>query len=172
LLHDVAGALHQRNQLQWQQAQTLLQSELVAGTRSMLTAVVAGESAGQPGTLEEGMRAIASLKDIMDRLVKEFSYETDRVLPESVYAAISRLAPLRHRHDVLQLLSLVDDIEQRLQAQSARLRAMLDAALDVDSLQRLSALFTSARAQDVCTRPAMAGLNDTLVGYWLSATKK
>ena len=172
LLHDAAGALHQRNQLQWRQAQTLLQSELFAGTRNMLTAVVAGESASQSGTLEEGMRAITGLKDIMDRLAKEFSAETDRVLPESVFAAISRLAPLRHRHDVPQLLSLVDDIEQRLHAQSARLRAMLDAALDVDSLQRLSALFTSARAQDVRTRPAMAGAHNTPVGYWLHAAKK
>ncbi len=172
LLHDAAGALHQRNQLQWQQAQTLLQSELVAGTRNMLTAVVAGESASQPGTLEEGMRAIAGLKDIMDRLAKEFSGDTDRVLPESVYAAISRLAPLRHHHDVPQLLSLVDDIEQRLHAQSARLRAMLDAALDVGSLQRLSALFTSAGAEDVRTQPAIAGAHNTPVGYWLSATRK
>jgi ubiquinone/menaquinone biosynthesis C-methylase UbiE len=172
LLHDATGALHQRNQLQWQQTQTLLQSELFAGTRSMLMAVVAGESASQPGTLEEGMRAIASLKDIMDRLVKEFSDDTDRVLPESVFAAISRLAPLRHRHDIQQLLSLVDDIEQRLHAQSARLRAMLDAALDVGSLQRLLALFASSQAQDIRTRPAMAGAQNTPVGYWLSATKK
>ena len=172
LLHDAAGALHQRNQLQWQQAQTLLQSELLAGTRNMLTAVVAGESANQPGTLEEGMQAIVALKDIMGRLAKEFSAKKDRVLPESVFAAISRLAPLRHRHDVPQLLSLVDDIEQRLHAQSARLRAMLDAALDVGSLQRLSALFTSARAQDVRTRPAMAGAHNTPVGYWLHAAKK
>ena len=172
LLHDAAGALHQRNQLQWQQAQALLQSELFAGTRNMLTAVVAGESASQPGTLEEGMQTIVALKDIMDRLAKEFSADTDRVLPERVFAAISRLAPLRHRHDVPQLLSLVDDIEHRLHAQSTRLRAMLDAALDVDSLQRLSALFTSARAQDVRTRPAMAGAHNTPVGYWLSATKK
>jgi ubiquinone/menaquinone biosynthesis C-methylase UbiE len=172
LLHDAAGALHQRNQLQWQQAQTLLESELVAGTRNMLTAVVAGESASQPGTLEEGMRAIAGLKGIMDRLAKELSGDTDRVLPERVFAAISRLAPLRHGYDVPQLLSLVDDIEQRLHAQGTRLRAMLDAALDVDSLQRLSALFTSAGAEDVRTRPAMAGANETRVGYWLSATKK
>jgi len=172
LLHDAAGALHQRNQLQWQQAQTLLQSELFARTRKMLTAVVGGESAIQPETLEDGMRAIADLKDIMDRLAKEFTDYTDRVLPERVFAAISHLAPLRHRHDMPQLLSLVDDIEQRLHAQSARLRAMLDAALDVDSLQRLSALFISARARDVYTRPATAGAHDTLVGHWLSATKK
>lgn len=172
LLHDAAGALQQRNQLQWQQAQTLLQSELFAGTRDMLAAVVAGESASQPGTLEEGMRAIAGLKDIMDQLAKTLSDDIDRVLPERVFAAISRLAPLRHRHDVPQLLSLVDDIEQRLRAQSARLRAMLDAALDVDSLQQLLALFTSARALDVRARPAMAGAHNTPVGYWLSATKK
>jgi ubiquinone/menaquinone biosynthesis C-methylase UbiE len=172
LLHDAAGALHQRNQLQWQQVQTLLQSDLVAGTRNMLTAVVAGESASQPGTLEEGMLAITGLKDIIDRLANEFSSDTDPVLPESVFAAISRLAPLRHRHDVPQLMSLVDDIEQRMYAQSARLRAMLDAALDVDSLRRLSALFTSAGAEDVRTRPAMAGTHNTLVGFWLSATKK
>jgi SAM-dependent methyltransferase len=172
LLHDAAGALHQRNQLQWQQAQTLLQSDLVAGARNMLTAVVAGESASQPGTLEEGVRAITDLKDIIDRLAKEFSGDTDRVLPESVFAAISRLAPLRHRHDVSQLLLLVDDIELRMQAQSARLRAMLDAALDVDSLRRLSALFTSARAEDVRTRPAVAGTHNTPVGFWLSATKQ
>ncbi len=171
LLHDAFGAVYQRNQLQWQQGQTLLQSELFDGTRKMLTAVVAGETASQSGTLEEGMRAIVGLKDIMDRLAKEFSDETDRVLPESVFAAISRLAPLRRRHDVLQLLSLVDDIERRMHAQSARLRAMLDAALDVDSLQRLSTLFSSLRAEDVRTRPATAGVNDTHVGYWLSATK-
>lgn len=171
LLHDALGALYQRNQLQWQQAQTLLQSELIGGTRSMLTAVVAGESSSQPGTLEEGMRAIVGLKDIMDRLVKQFSDDTDRVLPESVFAAISRLAPLRQRYDVPQLLSLVDDIERRMRAQSARLRAMLDAALDVDSLQRLSALFSSVGAEDVRTRPATAGANNTSVGYWLSATK-
>lgn len=172
LLHDAAGALHQRNQLQRRQARTLLQSELFSGTRNMLTAVVAGESASQSGTLEEGVQAITGLKDIMDRLAKGFSHETDRVLPERVFAAIGRLAPLRHHHDVPQLLSLVDDIEQRLHAQGTRLRAMLDAALDVGSLQRLSALFTSSRAQDVRTWPAVAGAHDTLVGYWLSATKK
>ncbi len=54
----------------------------------------------------------------------------------------------------------------------ARLRAMLDAALDADSLRQLSALFTSARAEDVRTRPAMAGRHNTSVGFWLSATKK
>ena len=172
LLHDRAGTLHQRNQLQWRQAQALLRSELFAGTRNMLTAVVAGESASHSGTLEEGMRAITALKEIMDRLAKEFSHETDRVLPQSVFGAISRLAPLRHNRDVPQLLSMVDDIEQRMHAQSARLRAMLDAALDVGSLQRLSALLTSARAEDVRTRPAMAGTHNTPVGFWLSATKK
>jgi len=171
LLHSEGGALHKRNKLQWQQAQTLLQSALLSATRRMLTAVVAGESVSNAGTLEEGMHAIADLKTTMDRLAQNLSQDTDRVLPEKVFAAIRRLAPLRHRHDLPRLLSLVDDIDERLQAQSARLHAMLNATLDTNSLQRLSARFVSSSASDVRTRPALAGSHETHVGYWLTAIK-
>jgi SAM-dependent methyltransferase len=171
LLHSEDGVLRKRNKLQWQQAQTLLQSALLSATRRMLTAVVAGESASNAGTLEEGMRAIADLKTTMDRLAKNLSQYSDRVLPEKVFAAIRRLAPLRHRNDLPQLLALVDDIDERLQAQSARLHAMLNATLDSNSLHRLSDHFVSSSASHVRTRPALAGPHETHVGFWLTATK-
>ena len=171
LLHGEDGALHKRNKFQRQQALTLLQSTLLSATRKMLTAVVAGESVSNAGSLEEGMHAIADLKKIMDQLARNLSQDTDRVLPENVFSAIRRLAPLRHRHDLHQLLSLVDDIEDRLQAQSARLHEMLNATLDTNALQRLSALFVSSSASHVRTRPALAGSHETLVGHWLTATK-
>jgi len=171
LLHSTDGALHLRNKLQWQQAQILLKSSLLPGTRKMLAAVVEGESVSNAATLEEGVQAITGLRKTMDQLAQALSKEADLTLPENVFSAIRRLAPMRHSYELPQLLSLVDDIEERLQAQSARLLAMLDATLDANALQRLSAQFVSLGASHVRTRPALAGSHETRVGYWLTATK-
>jgi len=171
LLHNADGALYRRNAMQRQQAQVLLDSSLFSETRNMLIAVVAAGSATMTGALEEGMRAIAVLKKTMDRLMNSFSGDDDQVLPQNVYAAVSRLAPLRQSHDLHQLLALVDDIERRLRAQNARFQAMLHAGLDKDSLQRLSATFGSVNAMDIRTRPALTGSGKTCVGYWLTAIR-
>jgi ubiquinone/menaquinone biosynthesis C-methylase UbiE len=171
LLHSACGVLHERNREQSRQAKILLDSDLLAVTRAMLSAVVVGEAANNSAELHTGRQAIESLKVVMDRLADLFSKDTDRALPENVFAAIRRLAPLRHQHDIAQLLALVDDIERRLQAQKTRLQAMLDATLDDAKLQRLSVLFTANGAGDLRTGKALEGSHETVVGYWLDAGK-
>lgn len=172
LLHADDGVLKSRCELQRQQADVILGSQLFGRLSDALEKIVAAEQLRTSQSLESAEKSIAGLKGALDHLEQEFADSSDRSMVDNLLAAVRRLPALRKSCSLKTLLAMAEDVRTLLVAQAKRLQAMAHAALDAAAAEELAEKLRSIQAtDDVRLERATAGTREVCIGYWLYGNK-
>jgi ubiquinone/menaquinone biosynthesis C-methylase UbiE len=171
LLHSNNGILKDRCHQQYEQAQTILASELFATTTDLLVALVEAETNNTPQTIRKAEEQILRLKNVFDELEKKFSKVGDRSLIDKLFAAVRNLPGLRKFHKLQALTKMSENIQLLLLAQSKRLLAMQQAALDDIKVNEMAEQLRLLKIESVSLEVAKTATGARSLGYWLSAEK-
>lgn len=171
LLHADDGVLKERCRLQWQQAETILESRLFTALADMLTKIAAAETQNTPQNITVAEQSIATLKEVFDDLEKQFSGDENHSLVENLFDAVRRLPDLRRSHTLKTLLEMTKEIRTLLVAQSKRLQAMQHAALNDTAANAMVNQLRQLDAANVTLEKAFANEKKYCIGYWLYGCK-
>lgn len=171
LLHADDGVLKERCHLQWQQAETILESNLFVLFADLLKKLFTAEASNTPEKIAAAEQSIAALAAVFGDLERRFATDENRSLVENLFAAVRRLPDLRKSHTLETLLEMTEQIRDLLVAQSKRLQAMQHAALDEDAATKLVERLHETGVAEVNLERATAGDDKSCVGYWLYGEK-
>jgi SAM-dependent methyltransferase len=171
LLHADSGVLKARCERQYQQAQTILASDLFPASIALLKALVAAEAHNTAQSITLAQQLIARVKNVFDELEQVFSAEPDRSLIDNLFMAVRSLPGLRKLHNLNTLITMSTDIQSLLLAQSKRLYAMQQAALDDIEVNNMAAQLRLLKLEEVSLKPAYSTHGRAIIGYWLCAEK-
>ncbi len=171
LVHADDGVLKQRCCLQASQAEHILKSDLFIATESLLHRLVEAETIRTGTKIAEAEEAIAASKAVFDNLEDRFAGDEDRSLVDNLFAAIRTLPGMRRSHSIESLVSMTEEIRLLLLAQSKRLNAMQDAALDIASLTEFASYIKALGGSQLELEQATTGTAANCVGHWLSGTR-
>lgn len=171
LLHADDGVLKERCQLQRQQAETILDSSLFPLLTDMLEKLVSAETQNTSETISAAEESISMLKGVLDKLGQGFADNDDLSLVVNLFDAVRHLPDMRKSHSLEALLAMTEDIRELLVAQSERLQAMQDAALDNTAANAMADYVRKLGAEDVALERATAGEQGYCIGYWLHGRK-
>lgn len=171
LLHADDGVLKERCQLQSRQAETILESPLFDRLADLLRKLVKAETQNASENTAAATQAITALKDALDELEQRFADDENLSLVENLFAAVRSLPEMRKSHDLETTLVMTSDIRDLLVAQSKRLQAMQQAALDDAAASALADQLRELGADNVTLERAVAGKQRNCVGFWLHGGK-
>jgi SAM-dependent methyltransferase len=171
LVHADDGVLKDRCRLQTRQAEQILSSDLFAASDTLLHRLVEAETSRTDAAIAAAEQAIAATKVIFDDLELRFSSDDDRSLVDKLFAAIRTLPGMRRSHTIESLLAMNESARELLLAQSKRLKAMQNAALDGAAAAAIVQSLQTLGATDVQLEPATTGIDADCVGHWLSGRK-
>jgi len=171
LLHANDGVLKDRCRQQYEQAQTILASDLFPVTSELLAALVQAESTNTQEAVQYAEALILRMKNVFDVLQQQFSTAEDRSLIDNLFAAIRRLPGLRKSHNLQALTKMSEDIQLLLRAQSKRLQAMQQAALDDTKVNKMAAQLRLLKFERISLERANTATGGPCLGYWLSGEK-
>ena len=171
LLHANNGVLKERCRQQGEQARAILASPLFPATTSLLGALVEAETSGTPLAIRRAEEQIRRVKTAFDEIERKFSDVEDRSLIDNLFVAVRRLPGLRKSYDLQTLTKMTEDIRLLLRAQSRRLQAMQQAALDDIKVKDMAEQLRLLKIEDVSLELATTATGDRCLGYWLSGAK-
>jgi ubiquinone/menaquinone biosynthesis C-methylase UbiE len=171
LVHADDGVLKDRCRLQMGQAEQILNSELFAASDTLLHRLVDAEIARTAEAIAAAEQAIVATKLVFDDLEQRFAGDDDRSLVDKLFTAIRTLPGMRRSHSIESLTAMNENARALLLAQSKRLNAMQDAALDDAAAGELIKHLESLGSTDVKLEPATTGVDSDCVGHWLSGRK-
>lgn len=171
LLHADDGVLKDRCRLQAGQAEQILSSDLFTATNTLLQRLVDAEISKSPEAISVAEQAIAATKAVFDDLEERFAGDEDRSLVDNLFAAVRTLPGMRRTHPIESLVAMTADIRHLLLAQSKRLNAMQNAALDIAAANELVSYLKLSGGTHVKLEPATTGVDSDHVGHWLSGVK-
>ncbi|MDH3747383.1 MAG: methyltransferase domain-containing protein [Gammaproteobacteria bacterium] len=171
LLHADDGVLKDRCRLQWQQAESILESNLFPALADLLEKFVTAESQNTAETHAAAEQAIVALKVVFDDLERQFANSENRSLVDNLFAAVRSVPGMRKSQNLETLLAMTDDIRDLLVAQSKRLQAMQHAALDDTAANAMADQLKKLNAENVTLEHATAGTQRHCIGYWLYGDK-
>jgi SAM-dependent methyltransferase len=171
LLHADDGVLKDRCRLQAGQAEQILASDLFTATDTLLRRLVDAEISRTPEAVTVAEQAIAAAKTAFDDLEERFAVDEDRSLVDNLFAAVRTLPDMRRTHSIESLVAMTADIRQLLLAQSKRLKAMQNAALDNAAANELVSYLRRVGGAQVKLESATTGIDSDCVGHWLSGIK-
>jgi ubiquinone/menaquinone biosynthesis C-methylase UbiE len=171
LMHADDGVLKDRCRLQAGQAEQILASELFTATDTLLRRLVDAETSKRPEAIAVAEQAIAVAKTVLDDLEERFAGDEDRSLVNNLFAAVRTLPGMRRTNSIESLVAMTADIRQLLLAQSKRLKAMQNAALDNEAVNELVNYLQRSGGAHLKLEPATTGIDADCVGHWLSGVK-
>ena len=171
LLHADNSILKNRCRQQYEQAQTILASKLFPTTTDLLGALIEVESNNTAQGICRAEKRILQLKNVFDELEKGFSEVKDRSLIDNLFAAVRSLLSLRKSQNLQTLTKMNENIQLLLLAQSKRLQAMQQSALDNIKVNQMAKKLRLLKMQQVSLEVATTVTGAQCLGYWLSAEK-
>ncbi len=171
LVHADDGVLKQRCRLQAGQAEQILNSDLFVATGTLLRRLIDAETIRTAEKIAEAEQAIAMSKAVFDDLEKRFAHDEDRSLVDNLLTAIRTLPGMRRSHSMQTLAAMLEEIRHLLLAQSKRLKAMQNAAVDNAAASELVNFLRGLGGAQVELEAAKTGRDSDCVGHWLSGTK-
>jgi ubiquinone/menaquinone biosynthesis C-methylase UbiE len=171
LLHANDGILKKRCRLQYEQAQTILASELFPITTKLLIALNEAEILNTPQAVKTAESLILSVKQVFDELEQLFSKAEERSLIDNLFTAVRNLLALRKSYEIQVLTKMNEDIKLLLLAQSKRLQSMQEAALDDTKVTEMAEQLRQLKINNVSLELATTNIGNRSIGYWLSGEK-
>jgi len=171
LLHANDGVLKDRCRQQYDQAQTILASDLFLVTTELLAALIEAETKNTQTAIQEAEASILRVKNTFDMLQERFSDEEDRSLIDNLFAAVRTLPGLRKSYNLQALTKMNEDIQLLLRAQAKRLLAMQQAALDDIKVNEMAEQLRLLKFECVSLERASTATGAPCLGYWLSGEK-
>ena len=171
LLHANNGVLKDRCRQQYEQAQTILASDLFPATMELLGALVEAEKVNTQQAIRRAEELILRVKNAFDELEEKFSEVEDRSLINNLFAAVRSLPGLRKTQNLQTLKKMSKDIQSLLLAQSKRLQAMQKAALDEIKVNEMAEQLRLLKIERVSLELATTAKGARCLGYWLSGEK-
>ena len=172
LLHAQDGILRERCHQQYEQAQTILASELFTATSKLLIALSDAETLNTPQTIKTAENLILPVKAVFDELELLFSTVKERSLIDNLFAAVRNLLGLRKSYEPQVLTKMNEDIKLLLLAQSKRLQAMQKAALDETKVNEMAEQLRQLKIDNVSLELATTSADNHCMGYWLYGEKR
>jgi len=171
LLHANDGVLKDRCRQQYEQAQTILASDLFPATTELLAALIEAETMNTQAAIQEAEVLILRVKNVFDVLQEKFSDEEDRSLIDNLFAAVRSLPGLRKSHNLQALTKMSEDIQLLLRAQAKRLLAMQQAALDDIKVNEMAEQLRLLKFECISLERANTVTGAPCLGYWLYGEK-
>ncbi|WP_159817039.1 class I SAM-dependent methyltransferase [Colwellia sp. 20A7] len=171
LLHANDGILKERCRQQYEQAQTILASELFPITTKLLIALNEAEILNTPQAVKTAESLILSVKQVFDELEQLFSKAEERSLIDNLFTAVRNLLGLRKSYEIQVLTKMNEDIKLLLLAQSKRLQSMQKAALDDTKVTEMAEQLRQLKINNVSLELATTNIGNRSMGYWLSGEK-
>ena len=171
LVHADDGVLKDRCRLQAGQAEQILNSDLFAASEALLHRLVNAEITKSSEAIAAAEQAIAATKSVFDELGRHFEGDEDSSLVDNLLAAIRTLPGMRRSHSIESLVAMNENIRELLLAQSKRLKAMQNAALNDAAAGEFVKRLQSLGSTEVELERATTGMDASCVGHWLSGRK-
>ena len=171
LLHANDGVLKDRCRQQYEQAEIILASDLFPATTDLLGALVEAESKNTQQAIKRAEELILRVKNVFEALERKFSDVKDRSLINNLFAAVRSLPGLRKSQNLQTLTKMSEDIQLLLLAQSKRLHAMQQAALDDIKVNEMAEQLRLLKVERVSLELASTATGARCMGYWLSGEK-
>jgi ubiquinone/menaquinone biosynthesis C-methylase UbiE len=171
LMHADDGVLKKRCRLQTEQAKAILNSDIFTVTDILLRRLVVAEASKSPETIRAAEQAIAAVAAVIIDLEVRFESDEDCSLVEKFLMAIRSLPGMRRTHSLESLTAMNENARVLLLAQSKRLVAMQNAALDEAAASEMAKHLQALGSTDVSIEAATTGTQADCVGHWLSGRK-
>jgi len=171
LLHAHDSVLKTRCAQQYQQAQTILASDLFTATTALLRALFQAQTKNTAQAIHRAEQLILRVKNVFDTLEEKFAEVQDRSLIDNLFAAVRSLPGLRKTQNLPTLINMSEDIRLLLLAQSKRLQAMQQAALDDIKVNQMATQLRLLKLEHVLLERASTVNGAGCLGYWLSGQK-